>query len=116
MTEQQKKMLERGGLDCQPAHVKSRRVLFQIVEGSMMFLSNRLMPLASFCRTVTVSSVENCQEYSERMGSRQGLSKHKNRDDNLSHSRGSENGDNKSNLRRIFEVESENFEYPWDVP
>ena len=40
----------------------------------------------------------------------------KNRDDNLSHSRGSENGDNKSNLRRIFEVESEKFEYPWDVP
>lgn len=109
-------MLERGGARLPTSsHVNSRRVLFQIIEGSMMFLSNRLMPLASFCRTVTVSSVENCQEYSERMR-RQGLSKHKNRDDILSYSRGSGNGDNKSNLRRIFEIESEKFDYPWDVP
>lgn len=49
-------------LTCESAEV---RILFQITEGSMgsvMFLSKRVTPLASFCRAVTGSSVENCQE------------------------------------------------------
>ena len=68
----------------------------------MMLLSKRLMPLASSCSTVTGSSMENCQENSERMGRRQRLYQNKNRDNHLSYSSGSGDGDNKSNLKRIF--------------